>query len=214
MTPSAPEQPVLVSYLTLRRLVGVLGVALPLVLAVWGFALCNCAALQPSISDYYGLRTRDALVGILFTVAWFLFTYRGYERKDAIAGNIACFFALGVALFPTTAPGAEHRLHLLCATALFLTLAYFSYFLFTKSGPSMTPEKRLRNRVYRSCGIVIVACIALIGLSFWSLPEATLLTLKPVFWLESLALWAFGFSWFVKGETLWRDRPPPAARAV
>jgi hypothetical protein len=26
-----------------------------------------------------------------------------------------------------------------------------------------------------------------------------------VFWLEALALWAFGFSWFVKGETLWKD---------
>jgi hypothetical protein len=159
-------------------------VALPLILAVWGFTLCHCAALEPSISDYYGLRTRDALVGVLSTVAWFLYAYRGYERKDDIAGNIACFFALGVALFPTTAPGAEHRLHLLCATALFLTLAYFSFFLFTKSGPSMTPEKRFRNRVYRGCGVIIVACIALIGLSFWSLPEATLLTLKPVFWLD------------------------------
>jgi hypothetical protein len=28
---------------------------------------------------------------------------------------------------------------------------------------------------------------------------------KPVFWLESLALWAFGFSWLIKGETLWQD---------
>jgi hypothetical protein len=29
-----------------------------------------------------------------------------------------------------------------------------------------------------------------------------------VFWLESSALWAFGFSWFVKGETLWQDALP------
>jgi hypothetical protein len=29
--------------------------------------------------------------------------------------------------------------------------------------------------------------------------------MKPVFWLEAFALWAFGVSWFVKGETLWKD---------
>ena len=72
------ELRVLVSPLTLRRVV-VLGVALPVVLALWGFALCRCMEIQPSISDYYGLRTRDAFVGILFVVGWFLFAYRGYE---------------------------------------------------------------------------------------------------------------------------------------
>ena len=29
--------------------------------------------------------------------------------------------------------------------------------------------------------------------------------LKPIFWLETLALWAFGVSWFIKGQTLWKD---------
>jgi hypothetical protein len=28
-----------------------------------------------------------------------------------------------------------------------------------------------------------------------------------VFWLESVALWAFGISWFIKGDTLFTDRP-------
>ncbi|HEY8884050.1 MAG TPA: hypothetical protein VIO35_01960, partial [Chloroflexota bacterium] len=30
-----------------------------------------------------------------------------------------------------------------------------------------------------------------------------------LFWLESAMLWAFGFSWLVKGETLWRDAGSP-----
>src|SRR5207253_976505 len=59
------QEGVLVSYLTLRRIVGILGIGLPIVVAIWGFALGY--ALQPSISDYYALRTRDAFVGILFT---------------------------------------------------------------------------------------------------------------------------------------------------
>jgi hypothetical protein len=37
------------------------------------------------------------------------------------------------------------------------------------------------------------------------LKDTAIAAIKPVFWLESLALWAFGISWFVKGETLWRD---------
>ena len=38
----------LVSYLTLRRIVGLLGVSLPLVLALWGFALCHSPILTTS----------------------------------------------------------------------------------------------------------------------------------------------------------------------
>jgi hypothetical protein len=69
----------LVSYRTLRRVVGLLGVTLPIVLALWGFVLTGRIQLQSSISDYYLLRTRDVFVGVLFTIGWFLFTYR--ERK-------------------------------------------------------------------------------------------------------------------------------------
>lgn len=206
MSPDGPHENVLVSYLTLRRVVGVLGVALPLVLALWGFVLVGGIAIQPSISDYYGLRTRDALVGILFAVGWFLFTYRGYERKDDIAGNLACLFALGVALFPNSGAPWERVVHFASATALFLALSYFALFLFTKSGGSPTPMKLARNRVYRTCGVIMLACIAAIGLYTALLQDTSLAALKPVFWLESAALWAFGVSWFVKGETILTDR--------
>jgi hypothetical protein len=30
-------------------------------------------------------------------------------------------------------------------------------------------------------------------------------SLKPVFWLETIALWAFGISWLTKGAVLFRD---------
>lgn len=203
---SGSENPI-VSYHTLRRVVGVLGMGLPIVLAIWGFALQSPPALQDSISAYYALRTRDAFVGILFTIAWFLFTYRGHERQDDIAGNFACVFALGVALFPCTGESWEKILHFGAAFGLFVVLAYFSLFLFTKSGPTQTPRKVIRNRVYRICGLIMLACIVLIGLYSAFLQDSALAALKPVFWLESLALWAFGVSWFVKGETLWKDLP-------
>src|SRR4030042_3715954 len=95
----------------LRRIVGALGIALPVVLMVCGFFLADWI-LQDSISDYYSLRTRDALVGILFVIGWFLFAYKGYERLDNLAGNLACVFALGVALFPNSGSGWEKPGHL------------------------------------------------------------------------------------------------------
>ena len=199
---------VLVSYLTLRRLVGMLGVLLPILLALGCLAFGWCTTLQDSISDYYGTRMRNVLVGVLFTIGWFLFSYRGYQRRDDVAGDLACVFAMGVALFPTTsADGVVRAIHLSSAAALFLVLAYFSLFLFTKTKKDATPtrQKRIRNRVYRTCGVVMLACIALIALYSTMLQGTGVARLRPVFWLETLALWAFGVSWFVKGDTLWKD---------
>jgi hypothetical protein len=195
-----------VSYRTLRRVVGVLGVSLPIVLAVWGFVLLGEIRLQPSISDYYLLRTRDVFVGVLFTIAWFLFTYRGYDWRDNTAGNLACVFALGVALFPNCGSHGEHVVHVVSAAALLLVLAYFSSFLFTLSAGSPTPQKIVRNRIFRACGVAIVVCLVLAAADYAFSSTSPLRALSPMFWLESGALWAFGVSWFVKGETVFKDR--------
>jgi hypothetical protein len=201
------KERLLVSHLMLRRVVGALGFAMPVVLALWGFALSGWSLeLQDSISDYYGLRTRDAFVGILFVIAWFLFAYRGYERKDNVTGYLAWLFALGVALFSNSGEYWERFVHYSSATGLFLVLSFFSLFLFTKSGDSQTPRKRMRNRVYVTCGLAMLACMALIGLYALFLKDTAVSDLKPVFWLESLMIWAFGISWFVKAETLLKDR--------
>jgi hypothetical protein len=193
------------AYLNLRRVIGILGVALPIVLMIWGSVLAGSFHVERSLSDYYSLRTRDVFVGILFAIAWFLLTYR-YEKRDNIAGDLACVFALGVALFSNRGSHWESVIHFSCAVALFLVLAYFSLLLFTRSKGHKTPRKKLRNRIYIACGAAILACIALIGLYNWWWRQTVLATLNPVFWLESIALWAFGFSWFVKGETLLKDR--------
>ena len=93
----------LVSYATLRRVVGLLGVALPVVVAIVGFVVMGWWRFEPTISDYYAIDSaRNAFVGILFTIAWFLFTYRGFDWRDRTTGVFACIFALGVALVPCT----------------------------------------------------------------------------------------------------------------
>ncbi|HSR53079.1 MAG TPA: DUF998 domain-containing protein [Acidobacteriota bacterium] len=193
-----------VSYLTLRKIVGILGVSLPIVVAVWGLTLYG--TLLPSISDYYKGRTGDAFVGILFVAAWFLFTYKGYEPKDDIAGDLACLFGLGVALFPNSGTPWEARIHFLSAAGFFLVLSYFAMFLFTKSKSDPTPRKKLRNAIYRTCGVVMLSCIVLIGLFYLFFEESDFARFSPVFWLETFALWGFGISWFIKGETLFQDQ--------
>ena len=202
---------VIVSYMTLRKATGALGVSLPIVVSIGCAAFGSCNGLQDSISDYYGTELRDVFVGALFAIGFFLFAYRGYERKDDIAGDLACLFALGVALFPTTSEiGLVRGLHLSFAALLFLVLAYFSLFLFTKSksGVPMTREKKHRNKVYKACGVAMLACIGLIAVYSAFLDDTSLAQYRPVFWLEALALWAFGISWVTKGEMLLKDLSP------
>ncbi len=200
------------SYLALRRAVGVLGVTLPVILTLGVLVLDSSQGWQDTISDYIGTVMRGVFVGVLFSIGVFLYFYTGYEPaddkkpylpSDNLAGNMACVFALGVALFPTNSGNTLVRtVHFVSAAALFLTLAYFSLALFTKTGGAMTPHKRTRNKIYRACGVIILVCIALIALYGWFLRDSSLATVKPVFWLESIALWAFGWAWFVKGEGL------------
>ncbi|WP_298795946.1 DUF998 domain-containing protein [uncultured Pseudonocardia sp.] len=199
------------SYLGLRRAVGYIGIGLPFVL-LFGKLLVQGGPLPGSISAYYYSDMRNVLVGALFAVAIFLISYR-YDRPDARAGVLAGVMAIGVALFPTSPadPTVQARVigtvHLVCAAVFFLTLAYFSYFLFTRTDQvEPTPRKKQRNVVYRVCGILIVVCIVLAVLADNLLGKVLVDELHPVFWLESVAIVAFGVSWLIKGETILRDR--------
>lgn len=208
-----PQGSLVISYLGLRKAIGIIGIALPFVLA-FGKILLDGPGLQSSISSYYYTVMRDVFVGSLCAIAVFLMSYRGYERKDDIAGKLACAFAIGVALFPTTPdmdPTARDKviagLHFLFAASFFLTLAFFSLVLFRKTDPTKTPtpKKLQRNVVYTICGYAILACIALIaGLGL--LPGTSpVRRLAPAFWLESIAVVAFGISWLTKGEAILKD---------
>jgi hypothetical protein len=202
-----------ISYLGLRRAVGIIGTSLPFVLVV-GKWLLDGWGIQSSISAYYYTSMRDVFVGSLCATGVFLLSYRGYERADDIAGNLACAFAVGLALFPTAPPTGGSaaqtlvgHIHLIFASAYFLTLAYFSLVLFRKTHPNrrMTGRKKQRNVVYTVCGYTILACIGLIAVEFAFLKHSPLQAIDPAFWLESAAVLAFGISWLTKGEAILAD---------
>ncbi len=208
-TTTQGTSPLVISYLEIRKGVGVIGIALPILL-VAGYLIFEGPGIQNSISAYYHTVMRDVLVGCLWAIAVFLLSYRGYEGDDRI-GDLASLFAIGVALFPVTPAGSNARdefiigwVHWLFAAALFLTLAYFCLVLFRKGKPDPTPQKRKRNWVYTVSGWLILACIA--GIAAVSLfPDSRVHDADPVFWLEAIAVWAFGWAWFTKGEGILKD---------
>ena len=214
--------PLVLSYLGLRKCIGIIGVALPIVLLFGRILLESLAMMKwqslgilDSISVYYYSVMRDVFVGSLCATGVFLFSYR-YERWgwDDILGDIAGISAIGVALFPTIPPPSPKvvvtelqmiigTVHLLLAGCFLFILALFALWLFRKGVPDPTDEKIRRNRVYAFCGSAILVCLALIVLDIFLPVPQWLQSIHPLFWLESLATWAFGIAWFVKGEGLW-----------
>jgi len=203
-----------ISYLELRKAVGYLGIALPFVVA-FGALLLQGLGIQGSISSYYHTEMHDVFVGILCAIGVFMGSYRGYERKDALAGNLACIFAVGVALFPTAPDNATSHektiavIHAVSASLFFLTISYFALFQFTKTDPSKTPtrKKHQRNTVYRICGYTMLTALALIFV-YSMAPDNAVAGLKkfqPVFWFEAIAIEAFGVAWMTKGEAILKD---------
>jgi hypothetical protein len=199
---------IVVSYLTLRRAVGILGISLPIILFTWG-VLAKRVWLD-TISAYYSLRARDALVGCLCTIGCFLFTYHGHDDHDNVVTHAAGTCAVLVALVPSVHPGIENTLHLVFAATLFVLLAYISYFRFTRQDSEPTEAKLIRNRVYRRCAVAMIVCVGLVPVVELTPLTTRLAPVRPVFLLETMALWAFGLSWLVKGGTLWRDAPTTA----
>ncbi|MEU7783678.1 DUF998 domain-containing protein [Amycolatopsis sp. NPDC049159] len=198
---TATQTPLVHSYLFLRRAIGLIGLALPFVL-IFGKQLVQGGDLIGSLSGYYYTDVRDVFVGSMCAAGVFLLAYYGHDFVDNVASSVAGLGAIGLALFPTT---PDHDvtawdrtsgvLHLVSAAVFFLALAYFCLRLFPHDG-EQPPGTGI---VYRVCGAVILAALALIALTSWL---RLLPGWHPALWLESAAVWAFGVAWLVKGRTM------------
>ena len=187
-----------VSYLALRRAVGVTGLALPVVLLAGGWALD--VPVQDDLSSYYHTPLRDVFVGTLCGAAAFLFCYTGRGRAENWTANVGCAAALGVAFFPIDAdsPPPYQRtftglMHSLSGGLFFLTLGCYSLVHFPRGGePDEAPDGapgdatgagaggelkgadaakiRRRNWIYRTSGIVILLATPAMGVYLFLLP--------------------------------------------
>lgn len=147
--------------------------------------------------------------------------------SDMVLSRIAAVSGALVALVPTTAPkpwvgggcallecllkdaGLSDKAvmftHSAFGAIFFLALATFCLANFRRSTKAFTLDKYGRNLVFLVCGCVVLGSIVLLGLYFFVEPVAMGLTAlfgsHAIFWLESIAVWAFAFAWFIKGET-------------
>lgn len=184
-----------------RRLIGSFAFLLPVILLIG-------AGVQPSLSQTYHTNMRDIFAGVLISTGLILMTYSGYSKIDKITTNIAGWLGVMVALFPCAlnSGGTEGFLelpsklsgiiHNVSAGGFFIVLAFMSGILFTLGDFVKTKKKLKRNLIYRICSVVIILMLVLIVIDPWN----------NIFFTESIALMAFGFSWLVKGETLLKDK--------
>lgn len=201
------------SYLEMRKAIGLLGIALPIVLLVGNSIAVGCIDVKTSISAYYYTAMRNLFVGIMFAVGFFLFAYHGLKQIENILSYIGSVFAVIVAFFPCSPdPGfqcsykAYDAVHLIAAILFFAVLIIFSIFVFTaRDDPNseVTKGKKRRNRLFITCGFIMLGSLCLIPV-FDGIKGAS--RFKPEFYLESIALIAFGISWLVKGSKLWKNK--------
>lgn len=218
----------LTNSLTLRKIIGILGMAMPLLL--FGFLYLDNGLEYPldSISHYYYTRVSSVFVIILTLLAIFLIVYKGKDPADFYISLLAGIFAFLVILFPTTNlsqkccdPNIKYavtylepdtfrkNLHYTAAALFFICLSVMSLFIFTKS--DKTPKKRglkkkIRNRIYRTCGVLILLSLFIIFAAHKDIIPSSFYGNFPLtFWMEALAIESFGFSWLIKGETLFKD---------
>jgi hypothetical protein len=217
--PEPPDGGLRDAYVFLEQFVGCIATALPAVLILGGLLLGR-HELESSLSAYYYTPVGAVFIGALCALGVFFLSYQCRplpgHRVDNRLSNLATAAAVGVAVFPT----AEHHteawtgewlvstIHLVCAAALFVLLAYFAFFRFPEPNAALAPARR-RNAIYRSCGWVIVLVIALVlGNNALHLPDSW----NVLLWLETVGVVAFGSAWLVKsGQLSFLNDPRPSA---
>jgi hypothetical protein len=209
------------SQTTAQRTIGVLGMLLPLLLM--GFLYldtCHFGALE-SISHYYYTRVNSLLILIVGFLAFFLLLYKGKDPIDFYFSVAASVGAICLLLFPTgnvsdhfvdiggvvvtelaDSKGRE-IFHYISAAIFFLSLAFMSLFLFTRSNKppaERSRNKKMRNAIYISCGVVMVASLLVILISWLTADASSTQYDSLTFWMEVVAVEAFGLSWLTKSE--------------
>lgn len=189
-----------ISYLNIRRALGILGILLPFLL----YSL-NEFKWEKSISYYYyaSANSRNIFVGILCAFGIFLLSYYGYKRKggeytsDNWVTNFGGSFILIVAFLPTDAGAIatiSGYVHLLAAFLFFMLMGYMSFQHFTRGG-SDTNTKKKKKVFYRICGVMIWLCMVFLLFKFAS----SSIEGNMILWAEIVALIFFALSWLVKG---------------
>ena len=186
----------------MRIMIGALGMLLP-----WLVALVTLSWPQSISYTYYSLFAVGTFMVILGSAGILLINYKGYDKVDDISATVAGIFGILICLFPMTylpdpsvQTGIFHlrsnTFHCVFAVGFFATLAFMSFFLFTKTDGNVTKQKKIKNIIYRVCGIGMLASFSLFLLNF--IPGFDCYNLTWI--VEAIALFFFGTSWIIKSD--------------
>lgn len=207
----------------IRKLIGTLGISLPIILPIVK------REFLASISHYY-YSTLSSLLFIIILSAFglFLISYKGYKKdskteqvSDDFLTNIGGFAAMIVVFIPTVCFGSNSTtidalcnsnqlplfghnekilstIHLISAGIFILCMGWMSKYKFTRG------NKKKYNKIYRSCGNVVFISVTLliIGIILENLEINFLLNNYYVYIFETIAILAFGISWLIKGKAI------------
>lgn len=193
-----------ITYQNLRRNIGLLGLTLPLILAM-GVGL----DIRPSISHFYYTNMGVIFTGTLWIFGALLIAYVGYDNDNAIT-SIAGILIIIVSIVPTQYIGDESQavnahqtewkdyIHLFSAGTFFALMGYMSFFSFTRE-LGRKPYKIRRRKIYRVSGVMVWVSIgSLIPVTIFDIHVTSI----DVFLMETVALMFFGTSWLVKSKSL------------
>lgn len=182
----------------LRCFIGWLAILLPWIVALllWQF--------PPSISStYYTFQSGPVFMIILGAASILLMYYDGYDKTDDILNTITGILGLCICLFSCGTSAYEKVgtfqipvavsawIHNISAVLFFALLSYISFFQFTKSSGEMTKRKKIRNIIFRVCGIGMLASFLILVLPSFYI---------QVWLTEAIALLFFGISWLTKSQ--------------
>jgi hypothetical protein len=200
---------IIISYFHLRQLIGVLGMLLPIICIGGGYFFAELP-IQRSISFYYHTNMRDFFVGLMVCVSLFLITYKGYDKRDQIVTTISGIAGFGIAFFPCLkcpkeilpigifqwSPSFSNKIHITSALIFFTLLGFNSMLLFTLN------QTGWKKRVYQWCGGIILGCIVSLSILTLTVNNDYLDEHCVILFFETIMLFSFGFSWWVKGKAL------------
>jgi uncharacterized membrane protein len=226
------------SYLLIRKVVGIIGILLPIILIIGEASfLKGSVQVRGSLSAYYHTSMQDIFVGSLCITGLLLITYMAGmpATLDFWFSLIAGVAVLVVAFFPTWRPGIPHgaplcgsnpsppgcspieqalgegltaQFHAVAAAVFILSLAVIS-FLFAHR------EKKYNNSetwkwFHIFCGVAILAAVAWVGIG--GALKIHIWELTPLYLGEIISVWAFGASWLLKSTDLGRTLHPGSSR--
>lgn len=210
---NAHAHSLVLSYLAIRRSLGLLGFILPIILGPIGWLFFGIE-IQENMSSYYHTPLRDVFVGVMCSIGIFLYCYRGYDATEHWTGIFACLAAVGVAIFPLDPHSDPLRqstvsgyLHTMSGGTFFSMLALYSLYHFPRGNLSfgIVSRDEKRDAIYRTSGLTIVGCMGVMGIHLFLLTgswKATLNDYNFLFWMEWVAVWAFAFAWLTKGHAI------------